>query len=168
MPYCLAQLAGAFVASAIVFAVYHEALKALPATLRDQSTAGIWATYPQEYLSLAGGLIDQVVGTALLVGVRIRDWRQAERQSHAGAGGDRRWLAGGADRHDVRSERRLRDQSSRDFGPRLFTAVAGWGPDVFRWGNGFWWVPIVGPLAGGIIGGWIYQTLVGRHHPRER
>ena len=46
------------VASAIVFAVYHEALEAFGGQTRDQATAGIWATYPQEYLSLAGGLVD--------------------------------------------------------------------------------------------------------------
>jgi glycerol uptake facilitator-like aquaporin len=33
---------------------------------------------------------------------------------------------------------------ARDFGPRLFTFVAGWGVEVFRAGNAWWWVPIVG------------------------
>ncbi len=35
----------------------------------DQKTASIWATYPQEFLHpVPGGLVDQIVGTALLVG----------------------------------------------------------------------------------------------------
>ena len=38
--------------------------------LGPQGTAGIWATYPQPFLStLPGGFIDQVVGTALLMAV---------------------------------------------------------------------------------------------------
>ena len=37
---------------------------------------------------------------------------------------------------------------ARDLGPRLFTFVGGWGGEVFRAGNGWWWVPIVGPLVG--------------------
>ena len=39
---------------------------------------------------------------------------------------------------------------ARDLGPRLFTLVAGWGRDVFRAGHGWWWVPIAGPLVGGV------------------
>ena len=54
---------------------------------------------------------------------------------------------------------------ARDFGPRLFTAVAGWGGEVFNAGNGWWWVPIVGPLLGGVAGGFVYDALVGRRHP---
>jgi glycerol uptake facilitator-like aquaporin len=54
---------------------------------------------------------------------------------------------------------------ARDFGPRLFTAVAGWGGEVFNAGNGWWWVPIVGPLMGGVAGGFVYDALVGRRHP---
>jgi glycerol uptake facilitator-like aquaporin len=54
---------------------------------------------------------------------------------------------------------------ARDFGPRLFTAIAGWGSDVFRAGNHWWWVPIVGPLVGGVLGGAIYNGFVGRHFP---
>ena len=37
---------------------------------------------------------------------------------------------------------------ARDFGPRLFTSVAGWGGGVFTAGNGWWWVPIVAPIVG--------------------
>ena len=49
---------------------------------------------------------------------------------------------------------------ARDLGPRLFTAVAGWGGEVFRAGNGWWWVPIVGPLIGGVVGGFVYDLFV--------
>ncbi len=74
LPYSLAQFAGAFVASVVVFITYHEALGAFDGGVRQvlgaQGTAGIWATYPQPFLSVfPGGFIDQVVGTALLVGV---------------------------------------------------------------------------------------------------
>src|SRR5438105_14737702 len=74
LPYSLAQVAGAFVASAVVFVTYHEALNAFDGGVRQvagaQGTAGIWATYPQPFLStFPGGFVDQIVGTALLVGV---------------------------------------------------------------------------------------------------
>ncbi|MCI0420797.1 MAG: aquaporin family protein, partial [Acidobacteria bacterium] len=71
VPYWLAQMAGAFAASAIVFFTYHDAFAAFDGGTRvvvgDKATAGIFATYPQPFLSLAGGFIDQFIGTALLV-----------------------------------------------------------------------------------------------------
>ena len=70
-PYVLAQMAGAFVASAVVFLTYHEAFNAFDGGMRQvagaQGTAGIFATYPQPFLSIVGGFVDQVVGTALLM-----------------------------------------------------------------------------------------------------
>src|SRR5215210_161323 len=74
LPYTLAQLAGAFTASAVVYLTYFEALNAFDGGLRQvvgpQGTAGIWATYPQPFLSnVPGGFVDQVVGTALLMAV---------------------------------------------------------------------------------------------------
>ena len=57
---------------------------------------------------------------------------------------------------------------ARDFGPRLFTFVAGWGVDVFRAGNSWWWVPIVAPVVGGVLGGFVYDALITRHHPPVR
>jgi glycerol uptake facilitator-like aquaporin len=48
----------------------------------------------------------------------------------------------------------------------VFTYLAGWGSEVFRAGNYWWWVPIVGPLVGGVLGGWIYEVFVGNRFPR--
>jgi glycerol uptake facilitator-like aquaporin len=57
---------------------------------------------------------------------------------------------------------------ARDLGPRFFTYLAGWGSEVFRAGGGWWWVPIVAPCLGGLLGGLIYDLLVTRHHPPEK
>ena len=53
---------------------------------------------------------------------------------------------------------------ARDFGPRLFTFVAGWGSGVFTAGGGWWWVPIAGPIVGAILGAWLYDAFVNKHH----
>ena len=72
VPYSLAQCAGAFAASALVYLAYFDALNSFNGGVRQvlgpHGTGGIWATYPQSFLPpLPGGLIDQIVGTALLV-----------------------------------------------------------------------------------------------------
>jgi len=170
LPYCIAQTAGAIAASAVVFVTYYEALGHFDGGLRqvvgDQATAGIWATYPQPFLSNApGGLIDQIVGTALLVGVifALSDEKNTPPAANlapllVGAlvlliGMTFGYNAGYA------------INPARDFGPRLFTAIAGWGVDVFRANNYWWWVPIVGPSIGGILGGFVYDLFIGKRHP---
>ncbi|MBS1698220.1 MAG: aquaporin, partial [Actinobacteria bacterium] len=55
---------------------------------------------------------------------------------------------------------------ARDLGPRLFAWLAGWGQVAmpgtvdgsFSW---YFWVPIVGPLIGGVIGVIIYDLFIG-------
>lgn len=54
---------------------------------------------------------------------------------------------------------------ARDLAPRLFSAMAGWGAEVFRAGNAWWWVPVVAPPVGGVLGGGIYDGLVGKRFP---
>lgn len=163
--YVAAQLAGAFVASAVVYATYHEALAAFDGGTRQvlgpQGTAGIWATYPQPWLSIWGGFVDQVVGTALLVGVifAISDRRNAP--PPAGLAPLLVGLLVVAIGASFGANAGYAINPARDFGPRLFTAVAGWGGEVFRAGHGWWWVPIVAPLVGGVLGGWIYDVLIG-------
>jgi MIP family channel proteins len=172
IPYCLAQLAGAFAASAVVYVTYMEALAQFDGGVRQvlgsQGTAGIWATYPQPYLStFPGGLIDQIVGTALLV---ICIFALIDKRNTAPVAYLTPVLVGGvvlAIGIAFGFNCGYAINPARDLGPRLFTYLAGWGSDVFRAGNYWWWVPIVGPLAGGVLGGWVYDLLIARHHPPE-
>jgi MIP family channel proteins len=168
-PYVIAQVAGAFVGAAIVYLTYREALSAFDGGMRQidgvQGTAGIFATYPQPFLSTMGGFIDQVVGTALLMAaiLAITDQRNNATPS---------WLTpivvGGivvAVGIAFGFNAGYAINPARDLGPRLFTAVAGWGGGVFTTAGMWSWVPIVAPTIGALIGALTYDLLVFRHHP---
>ena len=44
----------------------------------------------------------------------------------------------------------------------MFAFFAGWGSSALPSPDHYWWVPIVGPLLGGVVGAGAYQLLV---HP---
>lgn len=171
LPYSAAQTAGAFAASILVFVVYREALSNFDGGVRQitgaYATAGIWATYPQPYLSTFGGLVDQIAGTALLVLLifALTDEKNFAPPAYlvpivvglvvVVIGEAFGFNAGYA------------INPARDFGPRLFTSIAGWGAGVFRAGNNWWWVPIVGPLVGGVLGGLTYDLFITRLRPSD-
>ena len=55
---------------------------------------------------------------------------------------------------------------ARDFGPRLLGFLVGWGRVAFPGPRGSeWWVYILGPSTGGLLGGVIYEKLVRRFFP---
>ncbi len=167
--YLVAQLLGAFVGAAIVYLTYREALAAFDGGVRQvlgpQGTAGIFATYPAAYLSTFGGFVDQVVGTALLVAMvfALSDERNAPPSASlvplfVGLTVVAIGMAFGVNAGYAINP-------ARDFGPRLFTALAGWGGEVFTAANAFWWVPIVGPCVGGVVGGTAYDLCIRDRHP---
>ena len=172
LPYVAAQIAGAFTGAAVTFLTYRAAFDRFDGGTRQvtgaKATAGIFATYPQDFLrTFPDGLIDQVVGTAFLIALifALTDQKNLAPEGrlvpiHFGLlvvliGMTFGFNAGYA------------INPARDLGPRLFTFVSGWGGEVFRAGNHWWWVPIVGPLVGGVLGGAVYDLLIGRHHPAE-
>lgn len=57
---------------------------------------------------------------------------------------------------------------ARDFGPRLFLSMAGWGSDVFTLRHYYFWIPLVAPLLGGLTGAGMYIVCVQHHHPDLR
>ena len=168
-PFVAAQMAGAFAASAVVFLTYREALDAFDGGVRQvlgpQGTAGIFATYPQPFLSIGGGFVDQVVGTALLMATIFAVTDQRTNATPA-------WLTpiivGGivvAIGVAFGFNAGYAINPARDLGPRLFTAVTGWGGAVFSAANGWWWVPVAAPCLGAVAGAFAYDLLVTKHHP---
>src|SRR5579864_6713910 len=65
IPYSIAQIAGAFVAAALVFWNYHPAFLRVDPQL--DHTAGVFTTFPAFPELLSAGLFDQALGTALLL-----------------------------------------------------------------------------------------------------
>jgi glycerol uptake facilitator protein len=171
--YWLAQLVGAFAAAALVYAVYWPAIDAYNAAnhlaSRSQSvpTFAIFATFPAEYFngSLWGPLVDQIVGTAILlalVAALIDNRNQGPTSNMAGLLIGLVVVAIGL---SFGTNAGYAINPARDLGPRLWTYVAGWGqlafPGAGQWFDNYWWVPIAGPLIGGVVGICVYDLFVG-------
>ncbi|XP_019618979.1 PREDICTED: aquaporin-10-like [Branchiostoma belcheri] len=169
--YVMAQMIGAFLSAVCVYIVYYDALGNFDGGTRAvvgvNGTGGIFSTYPQDYLSIGSGVLDQVVGTALLLcGVLAL----TDSKNNKVAAGMEPLLVGllvFAIGTSFGFNCGYAINPARDLGPRLFTAMAGWGLEVFRAGNHWWWVPIVGPLIGGLVGGLVYTLMVALHHPED-
>ncbi|XP_043856020.1 aquaporin-10 [Dromiciops gliroides] len=169
--YSLVQVFAAFSASGATYALYYDALQNYTGgnltVTGPKETASIFATYPAPYLSLENGFLDQVIGTAMLiVGVfAIIDTK------NKGVPAGLEPIAVGLLILAINLSMGVNCgcplNPARDFGPRLFTYVAGWGPEVFSAGNGWWWVPVVAPMVGATLGTATYQLLVGLHHPED-
>uniref|UniRef100_A0A914EAT8 Uncharacterized protein n=1 Tax=Acrobeloides nanus TaxID=290746 RepID=A0A914EAT8_9BILA len=169
--YTLAQTVGSFVGAGLTYLMYFGAINAYdrgnPMVNGPLKTAGIFSTYPEGYLSVVGGLIDQIVGTAMLcitIGVmtdkrnQIPIWIQP---TLIGLGLMLIGMAWGLNAGYAVNP-------ARDLGPRLFTLCAGYGWEVFSFNHYKWfWIPIVGPMIGGVLGAWLYQVFIGIHIPND-
>ncbi|HEY3726805.1 MAG TPA: MIP/aquaporin family protein [Solirubrobacteraceae bacterium] len=171
-PYWVAQVAGAFVGAALVFLVYNNAInhydqvnhiiKGQPNSLPTYST---FATFPAPYFhNVLGPVVDEVVGTfflALFV-FAVTDEINLAPGSNLGP------LIVGfvvlAVGISFGANSGYAINPARDFGPRLFAWIAGWGkiamPGNYGWINGYFWVPIVAPLIGAALAVPGYDRLV--------
>uniref|UniRef100_A0AAU6SI51 Aquaporin 3 n=1 Tax=Heterorhabditis bacteriophora TaxID=37862 RepID=A0AAU6SI51_HETBA len=169
--FVVAQNIGAFFGSFTTFIVYYDAINQFDNGTRyvsgPRATASIFATYPQPHLSTLGGVLDQIAGTAVLcLGIaavtdrrnRIPPFLQpAFIGSLLAAIG--MFLAMNAG---------YAVNPARDFGPRLVTLVVGYGWRVFSYRNYKWfWIPILCPMLGALIGAWIYEFFIGFHIPDD-
>ncbi|KAF4667851.1 hypothetical protein FOL47_003357 [Perkinsus chesapeaki] len=148
LPYIGSQILGAFIGAAITFLCYYQEME-----VKDLSNAGVFATYPRPGTNAFNQIVNEMVGTALLTTaiaavIHSKDKAPANRFHIAGFVG----LALLAIGLCFGANTGYAINPARDFGPRLFTALAGWGPQVFTADNYYFWVPIVGPMLGGTIG----------------
>jgi glycerol uptake facilitator protein len=172
LPYTLAQTAGAFVAAIIVRFVYADLIARIDPdhTIASQ---GIYSTLPGNNVeganvTIATAFFDQIVGTAILVFVVFALITAANNPPLANmtpvvigllvVGIGMAWGANAG----------YAINPARDFGPRLASLVTGYETAMFdQNGQLYFWLPIVAPIIGGLIGGAAFKYLVERYLPAE-
>ncbi|MCQ4080485.1 aquaporin family protein [Streptomyces sp. RB6PN25] len=169
-PYVVAQTAGAFVAALLVRWDYTEVLaRADPGhTFRTQF---VFSTLPGNGSLVAGvhewgAFRDQVIGTALLLLLIFAVTDPLNNLPGANLAPFIIGLIVVAIGMAFGADAGYAINPARDFGPRLASYLTGYG-SAWRdqWGNFYFWVPIAGPLVGGLIGGGFYEYFVHRFLP---
>ena len=163
VPFIVAQTAGAFVAALIVRWNYTEVLAKFDPG-HTFKTQFVFSTLPGNGVlpvSIWGALRDQIIGTAilLLVIMALTDMMNSAPKANLGpllvgflvvAIG----MAFGADAGYAINP-------ARDFGPRLASFITGYRSAWHdQYGDFYFWVPIVGPLVGGVLGAGLYRLVI--------
>ncbi|VIO93964.1 Major intrinsic protein [Brugia malayi] len=168
--YIIAQHIGAFFGAAATYVIYRDAINNYDGGIRAVSgpngTAGIFATYPQPYMSPLSTYLDQIVGTGLLafcVLVIIDQRNKIPSAAHPLLFGISLLVIGCG--FGVNCGYPL--NPARDFAPRIFSYFI-YGKEVFTHPWRCWFlVPIIAPTLGALIGGWFYIILLGSHIPDQ-
>ncbi|MFI2201845.1 MIP/aquaporin family protein [Streptomyces sp. NPDC020192] len=175
VPFWFSQVLGAFTGAALVYLVYHAAIHAYDQAApgpkvngRTNATFSIFATFPAPYFhgGIWGPLIDQIVGTAFLLMLiaAVVDVRNQAVQSNLAP-----FVVGlvvAAIGMSYGANAGYAINPARDFGPRFLTWIEGWRSLAFPGSvsgsfSSYWWIPIVGPLIGGVAGIVVYDLFVG-------
>ncbi len=175
VPYIIAQIIGAFLGALGVYLVYRDGLVAA-------GMPNVWATGPGSvfgqafwgsatatatavgHFSNVTALITEIIGTAVLMWgiLAAGDTRNAGLSNNLGP-----LLVGGtvfAIGLSLGGPSGYAINPARDLGPRLFGALAG---TQGLFSSGYWWIPIVGPLVGGVVGVYAYDAFVSAFLPRR-
>ncbi|MFF0267769.1 MIP/aquaporin family protein [Kribbella sp. NPDC004536] len=170
LPYSVAQFFGAFLAALVVRWNYTEALHKVDPGLTIK-TQGVFSTLPGNGsmdlgVHMWGGFRDQIIGTAILMFLilAITDLRNTSPAANlapfivglvvVGIG-----MAWGTNAGYAINP-------ARDFGPRVASLITGYGGALKdQFGDVYFWVPIVAPILGALLGGLLYDQLIGRFLP---
>jgi len=155
LPYSIAQTAGAFAAAALVFADYAPAFHRIDPQL--ERTAGVFTTFPAFPNLPQAGFLDQLIGTGLLVLMIFAIIDEFNAPPGANLAPALIGLVVVAIGMSFGGMHGYPINPARDFGPRLFTVVAGFRDNGLTDGTHVWWIPIVAPLLGGLAGAALYD-----------
>jgi len=165
IPYVAAQIAGALVAAAVIYALYSSLFEA-----KTLDTLGVFVTAAHPQISLGQAFMAELVGTAILLALIL-----ALVDEHNGAprGALAPLLIGlsvAAIGAIIGPLTGFALNPARDFGPRVFAFIAGWGNEAMSGGQDIPYVliPLIAPVLGGLLGTWIYARFIGAALVRQQ
>jgi glycerol uptake facilitator-like aquaporin len=154
---------GAFTGAALLYCTIEPAITQFDhgqrQILGDLGTAGIFGTYPPLYVGIGSAVASEVIGTALLLLVIMVSGHPNNIPFKTAQGV---MIAAGvmAICLSLGYTSGFSINPARDLGPRLFTAIAGWGFEVFTVHHYYALVPMLAPILGGLIGGFVYTIFI--------
>ncbi|XP_054706631.1 aquaporin-7-like [Uloborus diversus] len=169
--YFLGQYLGGFIASVFVFLTYYDAFnnydpdRTVVGLFR---TAHIFATYPKDGISIWNCFLGEVIAGFLVMFIimAVVDKKNMHLPLYLeaifiGLMVQTTLLAFGLNCMAPLNP-------ARDLPPRIFTVIAGWGTLTFSIRNyGYFWIGIIGPHLGCILGAWAYYLAIEIHFPEK-
>ncbi|QUC16161.1 uncharacterized protein UV8b_00402 [Ustilaginoidea virens] len=163
--YLLAQLLGAMAGAAIVYGNYKSAIDAfeggpgIRTVSGPHATAGVFCTYPAEFMTRTGMFFSEFLASTILQFVIFALADSSNMGAGPlmplclfflifGIGACFGWETGYA------------INLARDFGPRLVSYMIGYGHEVFSFGGYYFWIPMVAPFFGCLAGGGLYDLFI--------
>ncbi|CRK27666.1 hypothetical protein BN1708_014900, partial [Verticillium longisporum] len=163
--YALAQILGAMAGAFIVYGNYRFAIdqfeggSGIRTVGLETSTAGIFCTYPADFMDTTAQWWSEFLSSAIL---QFIVYALIDKNSMAagplfplamffvifGIGACFGWQTGYA------------INLARDFGPRLVSYILGYGHEVWSAGNYYFWIPMVAPFFGCAFGGFLYDVFI--------
>ncbi|WP_368518675.1 alpha/beta fold hydrolase [Rhizobium sp.] len=173
VPYWIAQVVGEFIGAAVVYVLYSAVIDHYTAAqhlARSQGGAsGGFFTSPGLAVMPARALVNEIIITAILVSgifAVTDEFNTIAPRANFGAivvglivaviGASAGYLGGWA------------INPARDFGPRFFAWLASWDQAALPGNLNYWWVPMVGPTIGGLLGGGAQHLLIRPFDPHEK
>jgi aquaglyceroporin related protein len=126
---------------------------------------GIFCTYPQAFMTTASAFFSEFIASAILIFCifALKDDSNPGAMGKSGAGqlfplclfflifglgACFGWETGYA------------INLARDFGPRVMSYILGYGHEVWSAGRYYFWIPMVAPFCGMLVGGMLYDVFV--------
>ncbi|KAI5465048.1 aquaporin-like protein [Mariannaea sp. PMI_226] len=163
--YFMGQLLGAMAGAAIVYGNYKSAFDVyeggpgIRTVGGPNSTAGIFCTYPADFMTRTGMVFSEFIASTILQMV-IFAMIDSDNIGAGpllpiclfflifGIGACFGWETGYA------------INLARDFGPRLVSYMIGYGHEVWSAGGYYFWIPMVVPFLGCAFGGFLYDFFI--------
>lgn len=162
--YIVSQFLGCFAGAATTYMLYKNAFlefekanNIVRGSVQSLADAGIFSTYPRSYLNNFEAMLVEIVITMFLVMVIFAVGE--ERNTGAPKSNLAPIMIGitiAIIGSSFGSLTGFAMNPARDFGPKVFAMMAGWGKMALGVNN-YFWVPIVGPIIGALLGGFVYD-----------
>jgi glycerol uptake facilitator protein len=165
VPYWIAQVVGAFAGAAVVYLLFSPVIDHYNLvnefTRPGGGAAGVFFTHPGLAITPMHAFMDEVILTGFLIfGIFAITEQFNEIAPGANIGALIIGLLVALIGASMGYLEAWALNPARDFGPRLFCFFAGWGSSALPSPDSYWWIPIVAPLLGGVVGGAAYQWLI--------